>query len=117
MPSMLGLPQCHGLRLTWMRMSGAVDDTNCPSFITTVIGSRQHAQYDSRVRSRSAKGGIFDTAVASMAQPAKEWKLPSRWTSTWLGYDENGWTLSRLAFIEVSSNTTISPRSSSLYVS
>jgi len=55
-----------------------------------VIGSRQHAQYDSRRHSVPWNWGMFDTATASWAQPMKLWNVSPMYISTWLGNAENG---------------------------
>ena len=55
-----------------------------------VMGSRQHAQYDSSRHSVPWNCGMFDTATASCAQPMKLWNVSSMYISTWLGNAENG---------------------------
>src|SRR5262245_58903146 len=83
----------RGVVLTWI--SGAAPLAGCtsPSRATSVTAARQQAQYDSRRRSLPANGGMREIAIDSMAQPAQQWKRPSRCTATWLGLLENGWHL------------------------
>src|SRR5581483_2705683 len=84
-------------------------------FDQNVIGSRQHAQYDSSLTSLSRKCGMFDTATASCAHPMKLWNRSSTYISTWLGNAEYGGALSRSQLGESWSTTTTIPVWSSLY--
>ena len=78
-----------------------------------VIGSRQHAQYDSSRHSVPWNCGMFDTATASCAQPMKLWNLSSMYISTWLGNAENGGAFKMSQFGESWSTTTTMPVCSS----
>ena len=68
----------------------AIDRDNVNDVDHNVIGSRQHAQYDSSRHSVPWNWGMFDTATASCAQPMKLWNVSSMYISTWLGNAENG---------------------------
>src|SRR3954452_11407652 len=108
----LGMPQSYVTVLTWMSGASGLAITSSPFLMMTVIGSRQHAQYDSRRRSLFSNGGMREMATDSMAQPAYEWNLSSIHTCTWLGKLLNGSIFSMLKFWLVWSTTTIFPSSS-----
>src|SRR3954469_21475288 len=110
----LGMPQSWVTVLTWINGDSGVARTSSPFFMTMLMGSRQHAQYDSRRSSLPSNGGMREMATDSMAQPAYEWNLSSIHTCTWLGKLLNGSIFSMLKFWLVWSTTTIFPSSSSL---
>ena len=84
------------------------------SFDQNVIGSRQHAQYDSSRTSLPLKCGMFDTATASCAHPMKLWNWSSTYISTWLGNAEYGGILRMSQLGESWSTTMTMPVCSSL---
>ena len=69
MRSMSVLFQSHGLVVTCQRTPAGSTWRTSNVLEMIVIGCRQHAQYDSRRQSLPWKGGMFDTAMASLAQP------------------------------------------------
>src|SRR5438128_7918566 len=94
---------------------GGVTDCSSKFFDTSVIGSMQHTQCDSRRTVLSLNGGMCENATASLAQPTNEWKSSSMYARTCDGYDENGGALSRLQFCVFSSTVMTIPSCSSLY--
>src|SRR4029077_91386 len=107
--------QSYGDREMCRNTPGGVTDCISKFFDTSVIGSMQHAQCDSSRTVLSLKGGMWEKATASLAQPTNEWNSSSMYARTCDGYDENGGAFSRLQFCVFSSTVMTIPSWSSLY--
>src|SRR5438094_9183259 len=97
------------------KIPGGVTDCISKFFDTRVIGVKQQAQCDSSRTVLSMNGGVCENAIASLAQPTKEWKSSSLYARTGHGNDENRGACSRLQFCVSSLPTTSVPRRTSLY--
>src|SRR4029079_12874159 len=115
MRTMSTLFQSYGDSEMCRNTPGGVTDCISKFFDTSVIGSMQHAQWDSRRTVLSLNGGMCENATASLAQPTNEWNVSSMYARTCEGNDENGGALSRLQFCVSSFTTTSMPSCSSLY--
>jgi len=85
MQTMLTVFHSRGVELTCTMTDSGERPSSSPSLAVIVTGFKQQAQYDSSRTVFPAKGGIFESAIDSMAQPAQQWKRSSIHTSTWLG--------------------------------
>src|SRR5436309_10536097 len=115
MRTMSTLVQSYGDSEMCRNTPGGVTDCISKFFETSVIGSIQHAQCDSNRTVLSLNGGMCENAIASLAQPTKEWKSSPMYARTCDGNDENGGAFSRLQFCVSSLTTTSMPSWSSLY--
>src|SRR3954468_2688928 len=114
MRTMSTLFQSQGDNEMCRNTPGGVTNWSSKFFDTSVTGSKQHAQCDSRRTVLSLNGGMCENATASLAQPTNEWNSSSMYARTCVGNDENGGALSRLPFWVSSCTVITMPSWSSL---
>src|SRR6266404_8781372 len=106
--------QSYGESEMCRKIPAGVTDCISKFLETSVTGVKQQAQCDSKRTVLSLNGGMCENAIASLAQPTKEWNRSSMYARTCDGNDENGGAFSRLQFCVFSSTVITIPSCSSL---